>query len=105
MNYVVSAATNPDRVIRTNKSNLSKSIQTLIDEGFPEVIVRTEDHLKNRFIVGEKVRVIANKTFHKIPLGSIVQVCQISDNDICMMDTGFGGYWYLTPEEIEKIDK
>lgn len=44
--FIVSAS---DRSVRTNKSGLVQSIDTLFSEGFFEVVVRREDPEEHRF--------------------------------------------------------
>lgn len=77
-NYIISANTNPERKIRTNTSGLSKSIKTLLNEGYESVtvspVVERPIISQPKFVDGQQVKVIGNNTRHQFSIGDTVVV-------------------------------
>lgn len=79
-NYIVSAP-DTNRQIKTNGSGLTKSIKTLLDEGYDSVTVMPEiedlDRIRPKFKIGQQVKVIANGCSHQFSIGDTVIIDSI----------------------------
>lgn len=114
MKYIVTAS---DRSITTNKSNLTKTIQTLLDEGFDNVNVSSigrSSLLKHK--VGDRVRITKNVTEHYLSartkgldIGDIVIIDKLyneTDTIQChysVKSLKNGMQWWISDSECESI--
>lgn len=80
-NYIIFANTNPDRQIRTNTSGLTKSIKTLLDEGYESVtvspVVERSARYQPKFKEGQQVKVIGNTVGHQFSIGDTVIIAVV----------------------------
>lgn len=104
MQYTVSSG---DRYIATNKTNLAKTIQTLIDEGFNEVTVKVKIDRSLKHEVGDKVRVTACRHGHNFNIGEVVSI-----DELCYPHGHLPHYravnngnnsWWIGDDECESI--
>lgn len=109
-NYIVSAQTNPERHIRTNGSGLSKSIKTLLDEGYESVTVIPYkiQICTHKFEVGDTVRIVSNISSHEFSIGDIVEVIEkivpIKYEKVgYRMKDVVGDWWWVYESDVEAV--
>lgn len=112
-NYIVSA---PDsiRQIKTNTSGLTKSIQTLLDEGYESVTVipaALGNQLKQpKFKIGDKVRIIYNTVNHGFEIAVSVIITDVQlrfDGKYVYKCSGYTNgkpdWWMVYENDLESI--
>ena len=57
-----------------------------------------------KYKVGDKVRIIKNKSCHKFPIGEIITIEDIYDNDSYLSKDKNRNIWYYGEDEIELVE-
>lgn len=57
-----------------------------------------------KYRVGDKVRIINNINNHDFPIGEVVTISCINEDDQDYRAESHYGYWYVTDEELEPVN-